>query len=65
VLVQEFVDHIGAERERNTSVVFCPAGAEDSGEPIRAREGGSSIFFFSPEKGVNIYFLGKSGSVSY
>jgi hypothetical protein len=26
VLVQEFVDNIGAELERNTSVVFCPAG---------------------------------------
>jgi len=26
VLVQEFVDNIGAEGERYTSVVFCPAG---------------------------------------
>ena len=25
VLVQEFVDNIGAEGERNTSVIFCPA----------------------------------------
>ena len=26
MLVQEFVDNIGAEAERYTSVVFCPAG---------------------------------------